>query len=116
MTPRLIDDETRYRLIKQIEKTPEISQRELAAELGLSLGKVNYCLKALIGVGLIKAGNFARSSNKVGYAYFLTPAGAKEKAAMTIRFLEAKQQQYDMLRKEIELLKKEIAERDENTK
>lgn len=108
MSRSAIDEETRYRLIKKIETNPDISQRELASELGISLGKVNYCLKALINIGLVKAGNFARASNKTDYAYCLTPAGVKEKAAMTIRFLERKQQQFDQLKKEIEQLKGEV--------
>lgn len=104
----MIDEETRYRLLKKIEANPSISQRELAADLGMSLGKINYCLKALISVGLVKIGNFARSKNKGGYMYMLTPAGVKEKFTLTVCFLEKKQLQYDSLRKEIEELKSEI--------
>lgn len=103
-----MDDETRFNLIKKIEANPEISQRQLACELGVSLGKVNYCLKALIEVGLIKVHNFMRSDKKSNYVYLLTPAGAREKAEMTIRFLEKKQAQYDQLREEIRQLRDEV--------
>lgn len=107
MQNTVIDNETHYWLLKKIEANPKISQRELAKELGISLGKVNYCLKALVNVGLVKVGNFVRSNNKSGYAYSLTPAGVKEKTAVTLRFLKYKQKQYEQLRLEIEKLKKE---------
>lgn len=107
MQRKVLDEETRYRLIKKIEANPQLSQRELAKELGISLGKVNYVLKALVDVGWVKAGNFARSANKVGYAYCLTPIGIKEKAEITKRFLIAKQEQYEMLKREIEDLELE---------
>ena len=100
-------DEVRLALMRKLAQNPNLSQRELAAELGISLGKVNYCLKALVRVGWVKAGNFARSSNKAGYAYLLTPKGITEKAALTSRFLEYKQRQYDSLKKEIEELRVE---------
>ena len=93
--------------MRKLAHNPNLSQRELAAELGISLGKVNYCLKALVKVGWVKAGNFARSNNKAGYAYLLTPKGITEKAALTSRFIEYKQQQYDSLKKEIEELRAE---------
>lgn len=104
----VIDEETRYRLIQKIEINPEVSQRELAAELGVSLGKVNYCLKAMINVGWVKAGNFVRSNRKLGYAYVLTPAGLKEKTRITARFLKNKQMQYELLRAEIAKLEVEL--------
>jgi EPS-associated MarR family transcriptional regulator len=109
MPNKHLDDEIRYRLIKIIESNPNISQRDLAEQLGISLGKANYCLKALIDVGWIKVGNFARSKKKLGYAYTLTPAGIKEKAVVTIRFLRAKQEQYERLKKEIVDLKLEAS-------
>lgn len=101
-------DETRYQLIKLIEKNPSISQRELADQLGVSLGKVNYCLRALINVGWVKAGNFVRSNNKMRYAYVLTPAGLHEKTKITARFLQKKQAQYESLKVEIARLKSEL--------
>jgi EPS-associated MarR family transcriptional regulator len=101
-------DETRYRLIKLIEENPGASQRELAAQLGVSLGKVNYCLKALINVGWIKSGNFVRSKNKMRYAYVLTPAGMCEKTKITARFLQKKLAEYESLKAEIARLKSEL--------
>lgn len=102
------DDETRYQLIKLIEENPSISQRELADRLGVSLGKVNYCLRALINVGWVKAGNFVRSNNKMRYAYVLTPAGLHERTKITARFLQKKQAQYESLKVEIARLKSEL--------
>ena len=93
-----------YRLLKLIEKRPEISQRELASELGLSLGKINYCLKAFVSRGLIKVDNFRRSDNKRIYAYLLTPKGVEERAQMTIRFFRCAEAEYEMLKREVELL------------
>ena len=107
MKKTAIPDEVRLALMRKLAQNPNLSQRQLAAELGVSLGKVNYCLKALIKVGWVKAGNFARSNNKAGYAYLLTPKGITEKAALTSRFIEYKQQQYDSLKKEIEELRAE---------
>lgn len=101
-------DETHYQLIKLIEENPSISQRELADRLGVSLGKVNYCLRALINVGWVKAGNFLRSDNKMRYAYVLTPTGLSEKTKITARFLQKKQVQYESLKIEIARLKSEL--------
>ncbi|MEO0444343.1 MAG: MarR family EPS-associated transcriptional regulator, partial [Pseudomonadota bacterium] len=97
-------DEIRYKLLSLIEENPNISQREMADEMGVSLGKVNYCVKALVDVGHIKLQNFARSEHKSGYAYFLTPRGVKEKLDVAVRFLSIKQKQYDIIRGEIEEL------------
>lgn len=102
-----IPDEVRLTLMRKLAQNPNLSQRELAAALGVSLGKVNYCLKALVEVGWVKAGNFVRSNNKAGYAYLLTSKGIAEKAALTSRFIEYKQQQYDSLKQEIEELRAE---------
>jgi len=93
-----------YRFLKLIENRPEISQRELASELGLSLGKINYCLKAFVSRGLIKVDNFRRSDNKRIYAYLLTPKGVEERAQMTIRFFRCAEAEYEMLKREVELL------------
>jgi len=109
MQKTLIPDELRYQLLKKLHANPDISQRELSRQVGLSLGKTNYCLKALIEAGWVKAGNFARSSNKLNYAYVLTPKGVSEKAAVTLRFLQKKQAQYEQLESEIALLKQEAA-------
>jgi EPS-associated MarR family transcriptional regulator len=94
--------------LRKLENNPDLSQRELAQMLGVSLGKVNYCLKALVQVGWVKAGNFARSKSKAGYVYLLTPKGVTEKAALTARFLARKQQQYQQLQAEIEELRAEV--------
>jgi len=96
---------TDYYLLKLISEKPAISQRSLADELGLSLGKTNYCLKACISRGLISVDRFRRSDNKRAYAYLLTPLGVEEKARMTLAFLHYKMQEYDRLRSEIDVLK-----------
>ncbi|MBC6907468.1 MarR family EPS-associated transcriptional regulator [Saccharophagus sp. K07] len=101
-------DETRYQLIRLIERNPDISQRELANQLGISVGKVNYCLKALISVGWIKAGNVVRSNNRMRYAYVLTPAGLREKTKIAAKFLQKKQSLYESLKEEIARLKLEL--------
>ena len=103
----MLTDEYHYKILKALEKNPEISQRDLARELGVSLGRVNYCLKALIDVGLLKASNFRNSKNKLAYMYLLTPSGVKEKSAITERFLKAKLQEYASLEAEIETLRAE---------
>lgn len=104
----MLSDEYRYRVLKLVAEKPEISQRELAAELGISLGKANFCLKALVNVGLLKATNFRNNKNKLAYMYLLTPSGIEEKTRVTKRFLMLKMQEYETLQAEIELLKKEI--------
>jgi len=93
-----------YRLFKLISEQPEINQRELAAELGLSLGKTNYCLKAFIARGLVKVDNFRRSDNKRAYAYLLTPKGIEEKARVTVLFFRCVEAEYEMLKQEVESL------------
>jgi EPS-associated MarR family transcriptional regulator len=84
-----------------------MSQRQLAQEMGVSVGKLNYCLKALVNVGMIKMGNFARSTHKLGYAYILTPSGIAEKSRVTTRFLARKEAEYEALKGEIEALRLE---------
>jgi len=97
----VLTDESRYRILRLIEHNPAISQRELARELGISLGKVNFCLNALIEKGILKASSFLNSRNKRAYAYFLTPWGIDEKARVTLRFLRRKVAEYETLQKEI---------------
>jgi EPS-associated MarR family transcriptional regulator len=104
-----MSDELHYKIIKLVEGNPNISQRELAKQLGVSLGKANYCLKAIMKVGLIKIRNFRNNQNKLSYAYILTPKGIEQKAAITARFLKSKQNEYDELKKEIETLKQDLA-------
>jgi len=105
-TPR-IDETTSYGLLKTLEENPSLSQRDLASRLGISLGKVNFCLKSLIDKGCLKVNNFRNSDNKLAYAYLLTPRGVDEKARMTVAFLKYKMLEYDRLRTEIEQLRLE---------
>jgi EPS-associated MarR family transcriptional regulator len=102
-----LNDEVRYRLMRLVAARPETSQRELARELGISLGKLNFCLRVLVQKGLIKAINFKSSKNKAGYLYFLTPRGAEEKGRITIRFLQRKLAEYESIRVEIEEIRRE---------
>ncbi len=92
-------------ILREIEKSPNISQRDLALELGVSLGKVNYCLKALQKKGLIKFNNFRKSKNKIKYLYFITPQGMTLKTKLTINFMKRKMKEYDELKKELENIK-----------
>ncbi|HQN65203.1 MAG TPA: MarR family EPS-associated transcriptional regulator [Methylophilus sp.] len=103
----MLTDEYRYKILKILETNPEISQRDLARALGISLGRVNYCLKALIEKGLLKAANFRNSQNKLAYMYLLTPSGIEEKSQMTANFLKIKLQEYAALEREIEELREE---------
>lgn len=106
----MLTDEYRYKILKLVESNPSISQRELAQQLGISLGKVNFCLKALIEKGLLKATNFRNNKNKLAYMYLLTPSGIEEKASITMRFLKLKLKEYEDLQVEIEKLRKEVKE------
>ena len=101
-------DEITYKLFKALENRPDTNQRHLAASLEISLGKLNYCLKALLDKGLVKAENFIESNNKRGYLYKLTSAGISEKAAVTVRFLKTKMSEFEKLKNEIQSLKNEI--------
>jgi EPS-associated MarR family transcriptional regulator len=103
-----LSEETHYKVLKHIEQNPRITQRELASELGVSVGKANYCLKALIDKGWIKAKNFKNSNNKLAYVYKLTPNGIDEKARITVSFLKRKMQEYEDLKDEIEMLQDEV--------
>jgi EPS-associated MarR family transcriptional regulator len=105
----MLSEEVRYRLLKLLEPNPHLSQREVAKELGISLGKVNYCLRALSDKGWIKAANFKNSRNKSAYMYLLTPRGIEEKTRVTARFLQRKVREYEALRTEIEQLRNEAA-------
>jgi EPS-associated MarR family transcriptional regulator len=103
----MLTDEYRYKILNLVQAKPEISQRELAKNLGISLGKANFCLKALIEIGLLKATNFRNSKNKLAYMYLLTPNGVEEKSRITMRFLKAKMQEYELLKAEINQLMQE---------
>ncbi len=102
------NDEIQLSVLRLLEQNPQLTQRQLSAELGVSLGKTHYVVKSLIDVGLIKLDNFQRSNNKLGYAYLLTPKGIVEKAAITVRFLARKQDEYKRLEQEIEVLRSEV--------
>ena len=108
----MLTDELRYKLLKALEQNPNLSQRALAKELGISLGKVNYCINALLEVGWIKARNFKNSQNKLGYAYLLTPTGIEEKVNVTRRFLQAKIDEYVILDSEIRTMRAELPDLD----
>ena len=105
----ILTDEIRYQILKQLEQDPNLTQRELAKVLGISLGKTNYCLNSVIKRGWVKARNFRKSRQKLGYAYFLTSKGIEEKAQVTLQFLKSKQKEYDNLVKELEALREEAA-------
>ena len=103
-------EDLRFRVLKTLKDRPDISQRDLADQLGVSHGKANYCLKALIDKGLVKLDNFSQSQHRWGYVYLLTPAGIAEKAALTGRFLQRKMAEYEALRAEIESLRSDLLE------
>lgn len=111
-----VNDEAHLKLLRLLEGNPRMAQRELADALGISVGKANYCLKALLEKGLIKVSNFRRSDNKLAYAYLLTPAGVSAKASLTVRFLARKVAEYEQLRNEIEQLHAELGSDDSKRK
>jgi len=111
----IISEENRYKLLKLLHENPEMNQREIASELGLSLGKVNFCLKAVIEKGWVKAGNFSKNPNKKAYVYLLTLRGIEEKAAVTMNFLDRKKKEYEMLKNEIEELQDEARSLEEGS-
>ena len=96
------DNLDHFEVLRKIKSKPNSSQRELASELGFSLGKLNYCLKSLKEKGLIKIKNFHKNPNKIGYAYILTPKGISEKTKLTLNFMKRKMKEYDELKAEIE--------------
>lgn len=104
----MLSDEYRYKILRLLEADPEMSQRDLARALGVSLGKANYCLQALVEKGLVKVNNFKNSKNKQAYMYLLTPRGASEKARVAVRFLKRKMAEYEALQREIEELRREV--------
>ena len=114
-THPMLNDELRYRILHLLEQNPELSQRALAAELGLSVGKVNHCVRALIDRGLVKARNFRNSENKSAYMYYLTPKGFRDKARVTVRFLRAKVEEYERLKTEIAELRR-MAQREQGAR
>jgi EPS-associated MarR family transcriptional regulator len=103
-----IQEDTHFQIMRILQDNPDLTQRELAEMLGMSVGGLNYCLKALIDKGFVKMGNFQKSKNKFKYVYLLTPQGIAEKVALTSRFLKRKMEEYDALKVEIEALKAEV--------
>jgi EPS-associated MarR family transcriptional regulator len=104
-----LNEDLHFRVLKLLEDTPDLSQRELADRLSVSNGKLHYCMRALIDKGLVKLGNFANSKHHLGYVYLLTPAGIAQKANMTGRFLKRKMAEYEALKQEIAILQAEVA-------
>lgn len=105
-----LQEDTAFRVMRLLQDNPDLTQRELAQALGVSVGALNYCLKALIDKGWVKMHNFSQSKNKFGYVYLLTPRGVAEKAALTGRFLKRKLGEYDALKAEIAVLRREVGE------
>lgn len=100
----MLSEDLRYKLLKLLAEEPQISQRDLAVRLGISVGKANYCLSALAEKGLVKINNFRRANNKLAYAYLLTPNGIEEKARVTVSFLQRKMREYADLKEELDAL------------
>lgn len=103
-----IQEDTHFRIMRILQENPDLTQRELADKLGMSVGGLNYCLNALIDKGFVKMANFSKSKNKFKYVYLLTPQGIAEKVALTSRFLKRKMDEYDALRDELEEMKREL--------
>ena len=97
-----------FRVMRILHDSPDITQRELAVKLGVSVGGLNYCLKALIDKGWVKIQNFSNNKNKLGYAYLLTPTGVVQKASLTSSFLKRKMQEYEALKQEIKQMKQKV--------
>ena len=107
--------QNQYQILKSLEQDSRSTQRQLSNNLGVSLGKVNYCIKSLIEKGLIKVNNFRNNKNKIQYSYLLTPKGVEEKAKLTLDFIRIKTQEYDALKQEIESLRQEAKDIDEDS-
>ena len=103
-----MEDQTRYHILRLLERNPQISQRQLANELGMSLGKTNYCVRAVVEKGWVKVRNFRKSNRKVAYLYQLTPRGIAAKSRITRRFLDRKVAEFERLQKEIQQLRAEV--------
>lgn len=107
-------NEIDLQVLSRLQQAPHVSQRGLASDLGVSLGSINYCLKALVAKGFVKAENFSKNENKLGYAYLLTPSGIREKTKLTASFLKRKQAEYHRLEKEIAELQTALARETKN--
>ena len=110
MTNRGADfqEDIQFRVLRRLHESPDLSQRTLAKELGISLGSVNYCFQALVGKGWIKVQNFSQSQHKLGYVYLLTPSGISQRSKLTAAFLKRKVAEYETLRREITQLQAEL--------
>jgi EPS-associated MarR family transcriptional regulator len=106
--PAKIQEDTHFWIMRILQENPDLTQRELAEKMGMSVGGLNYCLNALIDKGLVKMQNFSNSKNKFKYVYLLTPIGIAAKVALTTRFLSRKMEEYEALKLEIEALKSEV--------
>ena len=104
----MLSEDLRYKLLKLLAEEPQISQRDLAVRLGISVGKTNYCLSALVEKGFVKINNFRKSDNKLAYAYLLTAGGIEEKTKVTVNFLQRKVREYAELQEEIVALRREV--------
>lgn len=104
----VLEDDIRFRVLHLLHQNPDLTQREMAQELGIALGRVNFLLKALVDKGLLKARNFRNARNKLRYAYMLTPQGLADKAALTAGFLRRKTAEYEALKREIDLLQRAL--------
>ena len=104
--------QNQFQILQSLERDSRPTQRQLSNNLGVSLGKINYCLKSLVEKGFIKVNNFSNSNNKIQYSYLLTPKGIEEKARLTLDFIRIKTQEYDTLKQEIESLKQEAKNMD----
>ena len=107
--------QNQFQILKSLEQDSHSTQRQLSNNLGVSLGKVNYCIKSLIEKGFIKVNNFRNNKNKIQYSYLLTPKGIEEKAKLTLDFIRIKTQEYDTLRQEIESLRQDVKNIDEES-
>jgi EPS-associated MarR family transcriptional regulator len=103
-----LQEDLQFQVLRRLYETPDVSQRTLAKELGISLGSINFCFQALVDKGWVKMQNFSQSKHKMGYVYLLTPAGIAEKSALTARFLKRKLEEYEVLQQEIEALRLEV--------
>tara|TARA_B100001027_G_scaffold30117_2_gene17873 strand:- start:450 stop:773 length:324 start_codon:yes stop_codon:yes gene_type:complete len=100
------NSEEELEILRKIEENPNLTQRQIAEHLGLSLGKINYLIKALLGKGMVKVDNFRKSDKKIGYLYLLTPEGVERKRKLTLLFLQRKAEEFDRLKEEINRIDK----------
>ena len=107
MNKKINNSEEELEILRQIEENPNLTQRQIADHLGLSLGKINYLIKALLEKGVVKVDNFKRSDNKLGYLYLLTPDGVERKRKLTLLFIQRKSEEFDKLKAELSRTEKQ---------